>query len=402
MVEQGAPQDRLRRIEVVTDSALARLDTESLLAELLNRVRELLAVDTATVLLADAAERNLIATAAVGLEEEVRQGVRIPIGRGFAGRVAAGRQPVIVDRVDDTSVINPLLLDRGLRSLLGVPLVADGRLLGVLHVGAVTERRFTDDDIHLLQLVADRIALIAYNQVSLVDRAAASALQHSLLPAALPVVRGLEFAARYVPGALTGVGGDWYDVFPLPGDRVGIVMGDVVGHGLAAAVVMGRLRSALRAYTLDVEGPGEVLSKLDRKATHFEYGTMATVSYAVVDPTRENLTIASAGHLPPMIAESDGTVSLACLKVGPPIGFSDATGYRDTTLELHADSLLCFYTDGLVERRDSTIDAGLDRLRAALTVGPADMVCARVMALLVGVEAVRDDIAVLTMHRTPC
>lgn len=401
MIERGAPEDRLRRIEIVTDSALAYLDTESLLAELLGRVRELLAVDTATVLLVDTSERQLVATAAVGIEEEVRQGVRVPVGRGFAGRVAAERRPIVINHVDDATVLNPLLWDRGLRSLLGVPLLTEGRLLGVLHVGATSPRSFTDDDIHLLQMVADRIALVAHNQVSAVDRAATTALQRSLLPGVLPAVKGLEFAARYVPGADTGVGGDWYDVFPLPGDRVGIVMGDVVGHGLPAAVVMGRLRSALRAYALDVEDPAQVLRKLDRKAHHFEYGALATVSYAVVSPDREHVTIASAGHLPPMIAEPDRAVLLTSPTVGPPIGFSgeDDGGYTSSVLDLRPDTLLCFYTDGLVERRDSDIDTGLSRLRAALSAGPADTVCATVMSVMIGVEAARDDIAVLTVRR---
>lgn len=403
MVEPTVTNDRLRRIEIVTDSALANLDPETLLAELLGRIRELLSVDTATVLLVDSSEQLLVATASVGIEEEVRQGVRIPVGRGFAGRVAAERRPVVISHVDDTSVVNPLLWDRGLRSLLGVPLLTQGKLLGVLHVGATTPRRFTDDDIHLLQMVADRIALVAHNQVSVVEQAAAAALQRSLLPSVLPAVKGLEFAARYVPGADTGVGGDWYDVFPLPGDRVGIVMGDVVGHGLPAAVVMGRLRSALRAYALDVEDPAEVLRKLDRKASHFEYGAMATVSYAVVSPERDFMTIASAGHLPPMIASPDGSVVLARFRVGPPIGFSggEDAGYCGTVLPLAEDSLLCFYTDGLIERRDSTIDAGLEKLWGAVVMGSAEAVCARIMSALVGAETARDDIAILTVRRTP-
>jgi putative methionine-R-sulfoxide reductase with GAF domain len=399
--EPGAAEDRLRRIEAVTDSALAQLDTEALLRELLVRVRELLSVDTATVLLIDSSTRYLIAAAAVGIEEEVRQGVRVPMGRGFAGRVAVERRPVMITSVDDTTVVNPLLWERGLHTLLGVPLVTEGTLVGVLHVGAVTERRFSDDDIHLLQMVADRIALAAHTQVGVVERAAATALQRSLLPSVLPDIPGLRFAARYVPGTDTGVGGDWYDVFRLPGDRVGIVMGDVVGNGLAAAVVMGRLRSALRAYALDVEDPGEVLTKLDRKAQHFEYGTMATVSYAVVDPSLDRISVALAGHLPPMVATPDGAVVFAEPTVGPPIGFLHNRCYRSTVLELPPGALFCFYTDGLVERRGSTIDDGLLKLRQTVSAANPEAVCARVMAVLVGTDMARDDIAVLMMRRDP-
>jgi serine phosphatase RsbU (regulator of sigma subunit) len=307
----------------------------------------------------------------------------------------------MITQVDDTTVVNPLLWDRGLRTLLGVPLVTTGVLVGVLHVGSVTARRFADDDVHLLQMVADRIALAAHTQVGVVERAAAAALQRSLLPATLPDVPGLSFAARYVPGTDTGVGGDWYDVFRLPGDRVGIVMGDVVGNGLAAAVVMGRLRSALRAYALDVEDPGEVLRKLDRKAQHFEYGTMATVSYAVVERDREHVSIALAGHPPPMVAAPNGAVGLTEPLLGPPIGFLRGGSYQSTVLDLRPGALLCFYTDGLVERRGSTIDAGLLTLRETVTAGPPEAVCAKVMAVLVGTEIVRDDIALLAMRRDP-
>ncbi|HEX3790361.1 MAG TPA: GAF domain-containing SpoIIE family protein phosphatase [Pseudonocardiaceae bacterium] len=402
MAEHDGAADRLRRIEAVTDAALAHLNTEQLLTELLGRVRELLRADTATVLLLDPSGRQLVATAAVGIEEEVSQGVRIPVGRGFAGRVAVERAPVMVDQVDNTTVANPLLWERGLRVLLGVPLLAGGTLIGVLHVGTVAARPFTDDDIHLLQLVADRIALAAHTEVSVAERAAAAALQRSLLPTVLPELPGLEFAARYVPGTDTGVGGDWYDVFSLPGGRVGIVMGDVVGHGLPAAVIMGRLRSALRAYALDAVDPAEVLNKLHRKATYFEHNAIATVSYAVVDERRTQVTLALAGHLPPILARTDASSGLITSSVGPPIGFRTAPQHHTSVVVgLPPGGLLCFYTDGLVERRDSSIDVGLERLRLAVTAADPETVCARVMAALVGNLAARDDIAVLAMRRDP-
>lgn len=398
VVDQGNVADRLRRIEAVTDSALAHLSTEQMLNELLTRVREALRADTATVLLLDPTGHQLTAVAAVGIEEEVRQGVRVPLGRGFAGTIAATHRPMIVDHVDPTSVVNPLLWERGLRVLLGVPLVAAGRLIGVLHIGALTGQRFTEHDISLLQMVADRIALAVHTQVSAEDRAASAALQRSLLPAVLPALPGCEFAARYVPGE-SDVGGDWYDVFPLPGDRIGIVMGDVVGHGLAAAVVMGRLRSALRAYALDEPDPAHVLAKLDRKARHFEVGVMATVSYAVVSPDRAQVTVSLAGHLPPVRVEPGGAGELMTLPVAPPIGFPHEGPYPSGKLDLPTGAVLCFFTDGLVERRDSTIDDGLARLCAAVTAEEPEAVCSRVMAELVGMEKARDDIALLAVRR---
>jgi sigma-B regulation protein RsbU (phosphoserine phosphatase) len=149
---------QLRRIESVTDAALAHLNVEDLLVELLDRVRELLEVDTAAVLLLDSSGQQLVATVARGIEAEVRQGIRIPLGKGFAGRIAAEKQPVIIEQVDHTNVLNPVLLEHGICSLLGVPLLSSGTVLGVLHVGTLVPRGFTDDDVSLLQIVADRVA----------------------------------------------------------------------------------------------------------------------------------------------------------------------------------------------------------------------------------------------------
>jgi phosphoserine phosphatase RsbU/P len=191
---------RLRDIQSITDTALSRLDDRDLLAELLDRIREILQADTAAVLLLDFSSGQLIATAAAGLEEEVRQGVRIPVGRGFAGRIAAEHRPVILDHVDHTTVLNPILWAKGIQSLMGVPMVAGGRVIGVLHVGSLTPRQFTDYDIELLQLAADRAAAAVQSMTARADRVAAAALQRSLVPAALPVVAGAEMAARYVPG----------------------------------------------------------------------------------------------------------------------------------------------------------------------------------------------------------
>lgn len=389
---------RLREVESLTDATLAHLSVEALLAELLDRVRDLLRVDTAAVLLLDPSSRYLVATAARGLEEEVRQGTRIPMGQGFAGRIAAGRQPVVIDDVDHADVLNPLLRLKGIRSLLGVPLLVGGSVLGVLHVGSLSVRHFLDEDVVLLQMVADRAALATQASLSRVDRAAAAALQRSLVPARLPTVAGYEFAARYVAGQ-GSVGGDWYDVFVLPSASVGLAVGDVAGAGLSAAVVMGRLRSALRAYALDHEDPGDVLSNLDRMVQHFEPGTMTTVLYAVLEPESQLLHLSVAGHPLPVLALPHCPAALLDLPIDVPIGVRTQRRRRTSTVDLPPGALLCCYTDGLVERRNSTLDAGTDLLRASVTADPPEMVCARVMNNLVGAATPDDDIALLTMRR---
>ena len=396
-------EDKLRGIRSVTDAALSYLGADDFLTELLGRVREILDADTVAVLLLDSSGRQLIATAASGLEEEVRQGVQIPVGRGFAGRIAAERRPVILDHVDQTNVLNPILLEKGIQSLVGVPLLVHGAVIGVLHVGTVHNRVFTADDATLLQLAADRAALAVQSLRSREDRAATAALQRSLLPSALPIVRGVEIAARYVPGD-GRVGGDWYDVFPLPWGELGVVVGDVAGSGLGSAVVMGRMRSALRAYALESPDTAVVLRKLDQKMQYFEGDVMATVSYAVLDPGSGQLRISSAGHFPPVVAAPGRRGALAEIAVDAPIGVADAPRRRVTTLALAPGAVLCFFTDGLVERRNKALDDGITLLCQTVSPGPPENVCLSVMRALVGSEHPGDDIALLVLrwqHEAP-
>ena len=399
MTAQAGPvavEDRLRAIQSITDAALARLDDREFLAELLGRTREILQADTAVALLLDSSGQ-LIATAAAGLEEEVRQGVRIPVGRGFAGRIAAERRPVVLDRVDHTTVLNSILWTKGIKSMMGVPMVAGGRVIGVLHVGSLMPRQFTGDDVELLQLAADRAAAAVQSMSAQSDRAAAEALQRSLVPSALPAVAGTEMAARYVPGAGAG-GGDWYDVFTLPSGQLGVVMGDVAGSGLAAAVIMGRMRSALRAYALETLDPAEVIGRLDRKMQHFEPDAIATVSYAVIEPALDQMHVCLAGHFPPVMARPGQPAELTRVAEGLLIGVAPGTQREVTTVPIPAGALLCFFTDGLIERPGHLIDDGLDRLCRAVAAEPPEAACAAVMGALVGSESARDDVALLMIR----
>jgi signal transduction histidine kinase len=156
---ERAARQRLENVQAVTDIALAHLELGDLLSVLLPRIREILHADTCAVLLLDEERQELVARAAVGLEEEVERGVRIPLGRGFAGRVAAQRRPVILDDVDRADVFNPILREKGLKSMLGVPLLAEAKVVGIIHVGTLVPRLFTSDDVELLQYVAERVAI---------------------------------------------------------------------------------------------------------------------------------------------------------------------------------------------------------------------------------------------------
>jgi serine phosphatase RsbU (regulator of sigma subunit) len=393
------PRERLRRIEAVTDTALGHLGVEELLVELLDRVRELLDVDTAAVLLLDPSGQYLVATAARGIEEEVRQGVRIPIGMGFAGRIAARKQPVVLERVDHSNVLNPILREKGIRSLLGVPLLSAGEAIGVMHVGSLSSRIFTEEEAELLQLAGDRVALATQARQIQVSRAAAATLQRSLLPAKLPVVPGLEFATRYAPGGGGEVGGDWYDVFDLPSGHIYVVVGDVVGRGMSAAVAMGRLRTALRAYALQTKDPADLLAQLDAHVRHFEPGVMATVLCAVVSPSHDYLLASCAGHPPPVTTSPDAPAQVVDLPPDLPLGVDPTHPRRVTPITLAQGHGLFMYTDGLIERRGLSPDVGIRRLCAALCPGPADAVCGKVMFELLGADPADDDVAVLMLSR---
>ncbi|MGN9779257.1 PP2C family protein-serine/threonine phosphatase [Micromonospora sp. H33] len=398
-VEVLGDEQRLRRIEAVTDATLSRLDVADLFDELLDRVRDLLGVDTAAILLLDVRAQQLIATAARGLEEEVRQGFRVSVGRGFAGQVALTKRPVIVENVTSEKVVNPVLLQTGIRSLLGVPIMAGGELVGVLHVGTLTPRRFTADDVRLLELVADRVSLASRARANTLDQAAALALQRSLIPTELPDVPGLEMTGRYVPGHASGVGGDWYDVFTLPSGWLGVVVGDVSGHGLQSAVVMGRVRSALRAYALICDDPAEALTLLDRKVVHFEAGSLTTALYAMISPDNGTLHLSLAGHPCPVLAVPDRPNIVLPARVDPPLGTGRRRPQRHTTtFGFPPGAVLLSYTDGLIERRGELFDIGLARLTAAVPLAPVDTVAATVMATL-DAEHPADDIALLALRR---
>jgi putative methionine-R-sulfoxide reductase with GAF domain len=397
--DADAAGERLANLQALTDSTLTALDVEELLDELLVRVREILDADTAAVLMLDRDADELVARAARGIEEEVRQGVRIPVGTGFAGRIAATRNAVRLDHVDATTVSNPILWEKGIKVMLGVPLLSGDRVLGVLHVGRLAQRPFAEDDIELLQVVAERVAGAIQTRELAIERAATGLLERSLLPQRLPPCPGLTFSTRYVAAERNAVGGDWYDLFVLPSGQLWIVVGDVAGHGLQSAVVMGRIRSALRAYTLIDEPPERVLDLVDRKVSHFEIGTIATVACAVSDPPYDTVTLAVAGHPPPVLAAPGIPTCFVPIANSPPVGTDIRFNRRSSTFGLPPGATLVFYTDGLIERRGESLDIGLERLRAATSPGPPDRIAAQIMRGAIGSTTPTDDIALVVVRR---
>jgi phosphoserine phosphatase RsbU/P len=399
-----ASDDRLRRIEAVTDAALSQLEVGDLLDALIARMREVMDVETAALLLLDVHAGQLVVTAAEGLEDDVRKGFRTGIGQGFVGRIAADGRPLLLadaaeaPETDDADLVGPALRANGLRSLLGVPVRVRGQVAGVVLVGSRRPHAFAPDDVQLLELVADRVGMATQARTTAIDRAAAVALQRGLLPTRLPRVPGVELAARYVPGEDAGVGGDWYDVFALPSGWLGVVVGDVSGHGLASAVVMGRLRSALRAYALICADPADALTHLDQKIRHFEAGSLATVLYAMIPPDRSTVHLSLAGHPPPVLAAPGVEPILVDAVTDVPLGmYLPVYERRTTVFDLVPGAVLVCCTDGLIERRGELIDVGLERLRTAVQPIRAEDVCAALMAA-VGFQP-NDDIAVLALRR---
>lgn len=378
------------------------------LAAMLERVREGMGSDTVTLLLVDRTRTVLQPAATVGLDRTLRGARQVPIGRGFAGRVAQSRQPVVLQDVSRSNVINPVLFDHGVRALLGVPVIAGSELLGVLHVGFQREHDFSDDETRRLTEFARELAAFLHERISRAEQTAALTLQRSLLPVALEAPPGIAMAARYVP-ATGDLGGDWYDAFPLPMEppRIAIVMGDVAGHGLEAATIMGRLRSALRAYALFNDDPAEVLRRLDREVCHFEPEAMATVLLGVADEPYETWRFSSAGHFPPLVGSDDERAHLAEMEIDRLIGADPDATRHSTTIQVLPGGYLCVFTDGLVERRpsdddgdDDLVAANIARVAEALVnFGDAEMGCIRVLTEVVGDADPEDDIAVLIAQR---
>ncbi len=251
-----------------------------------------------------------------------------------------------------------------------LPMRVDGRLLGVVAVtGLHAERPQRVGSEALLRSACDRAALMLERaRLFERERRIAATLQRDLLPETLPDVPGVSASASFTSGGDgVRVGGDWYDALALPGGRLGLVVGDVAGHGVEAAARMAELRAVARAYMLEGHAPAEVLRQMN--AYHLSMGSdsMVTIVCAIVEPDRDRARFAAAGHMPPMLVPPtpDAPVELLTSR-GPPLGVLEVGVYEEREIAFPAGALLALYTDGLVERRGEVLDVGLERLRTAL------------------------------------
>ena len=293
-----------------------------------------------------------------------------------------------------------------LHSLLGtssicVPLTARGSTLGVVTLSR--DEPYEEADLeHVLDL-ARRAALALDNATRYAfERDLAVTLQRSLLPRELALRAGLTAAARYLPGARgTQVGGDWYDLLEVDGSLV-LVVGDVVGRGVSAAALMGQLRATVRAYAIEGHGPADILTRLDKVVLSLTGLHFTTCVVGVLDPVERTLCLASAGHLPPMLVDPDGVVTVVELDPGLPLGVGGAT-FVEQTVQLEPGSLILLYTDGLVETRESSLGEGLDQLMAALgePIRSAEHACDLALGAVAGAGDEDDDTAVLALLLDP-
>ncbi|WP_369390741.1 SpoIIE family protein phosphatase [Streptomyces sp. CG1] len=330
------------------------------------------------------------------------------IGFGTGEPVLEADLPALTGWQEEDPVNARRIIAHGIHSMMVIPLRARGILMGVASFWR-SERPepFEEEDVAVAEELVARAALAIDNARRYTrEHTTAVTLQRSLLPRGVPEQTALDVAYRYLP-AQAGVGGDWFDVIPLPGARVALVVGDVVGHGLHAAATMGRLRTAVDNFSALDLPPDELLVRLDELVSRIDSDeasgetgagvTGATCLYAVYDPVAGRVAVARAGHPGPAVVLPDGTVSFPDVPVAPPLGLGGSLPVEAAHLVLPEGSRLVLYTDGLVEDRDRDIDTGLEQLRAALTAAgnrTPEETCADVLGALLP-ERPNDDIALL-------
>jgi PAS domain S-box-containing protein len=338
---------------------------------------------------------------------------RVPVGGDGAVRVAfrTGKSQLVHDvpaRLDEWRDVDPRLADVATRlsidSKIAIPLVQDGDVLGVLWLGRVLGRhQFSDADVVVAEELGRRLATgLTHAEAIAREHTVAEMLQRSVLPEVLPSIPGLDLAVVYLPATEgVDVGGDWYDAFPLGEERLGIVLGDVVGHNLATATAMNQVRNALRAYAVDTPDPAVVLERTNAVLTRLMPESMATVFYGVLDLRTGELAYANAGHPPPLLVAPEGPRYLT-EGSGLMLGVADQAACTTGVESLREGSALLLYSDGLVEDRRRSLDEGLDTLAYVFTdrrLDSAEEMCTAAQAALLEGPSQADDICLLALRR---
>lgn len=386
---RGHAEDAQRAAERVAGRA-------SLLVEMGVALDGAATVEQAAQVLADQVIGAAVEVAVVEIEgRHGHPAVVAAAHRDPAGRQALRSTGVVVDR-----------LRAGGTSVVTVPLTARGERVGVLLMGRDAGAPPMDDaDREFAAELGTRAGLALANiRLRSQEHAVAHELQRSLLPRRLPAPAGLLIGARYLPAqAEFMVGGDWYDVVELPGGRLGLFVGDVAGHGVAAAANMGQLRSALAGLALTSDEPAVLLDRIQQFSERLGTSMFATLAVASLDPGDGRFSYACAGHPPPLLVRPGGPATFLWAGRSTPIGFRAGGSRGQATARLAVGETLVLYTDGLVESRNEYISLGFERLAdcaARLADRPVAELCLKLTELMTGERPSRDDIAVLAVRRS--
>jgi serine phosphatase RsbU (regulator of sigma subunit) len=311
-------------------------------------------------------------------------------------RLASWRhaEPAVADIIERVRAENAIV----------APLLVNRRPVGVAVLGRGEGRRcFTEKDVAVIEAFSRRLAVgLAHVETFTREHTAAEILQDALLPHALPEAAGLDLAVRYLP-ATDGlhVGGDWYDAFPMGYRRVGLVIGDVAGHSIESAAIMGQIRTLLRAHALGYESPADVLGQTNASMSQLLPEATATVFHGVLDVQTGDLVYANAGHPPAVLATGDGHAEYLESPAGIMLGACADTTYAAGDRHLPPGASLLLYTDGLIEDRRRDITDGLSALADAMRLSPAhtaERTCECVQKALLGSGTRADDICILALH----
>jgi len=369
-------EDRIRKLQAVSDAANAASGLDELVERVLPVVRDAVLADGTSFLMLSDDGRELRLKGSVGVEEEESEGTVIPLGAGASGRIAATGRALVIGELTREDVISPALRQR--RSYVGVPVRVGGRVVGVLHASSRVSGAFEDDDADFLQSIADSLA-VTIDRTRLFDQRdrMATALERALLPMSLPHVPGYEIATMYRPSRFGDeVGGDFYDVFG-DGDVWYLAIGDVCGKGPEAAAIMGMTRIALRSLARedDARPLPEVLDLLNSFLLESELmgDRFCTVCVARLELTDGGGTVTTClgGHPPPLLVRADGSLHT----VGTPgslLGLFPDISFHEARAELRRGDALSLFTDGLTELSVERPDEGESMLRSALVAAAAE------------------------------
>jgi phosphoserine phosphatase RsbU/P len=402
--ELGRLSRQIEAMSAITTTAMSTLDLQRMLDAVLAEIVATLDASAASVLLLTG--DKLVASASVGLEEEVATRFSLGVGEGFGGMVAAERRPLYSPQVtEDIRIRSPYLAQHGMRTLMGVPLTRGDELVGVLRVGWAAEHEYDEHEVELVQLAADRFALAIVNaRLYSAQAEIADTLQSAMLmmPDEVP---GVEFAHLYRSSTLgVRVGGDFFDIFELPGRRVCIVIGDVSGHGLHTAAFAAVARNTVKAYALEYDSPARIMNRAnDVVYNETASDVFVTAFVGILDTETDRLVYANAGHPSPFACGQDG----CRLRFAEPqtlLGAFGGTTYADSETRLAEDETMLLYTDGALEARgESGGFFGDDRLHEALSrvVGePVDAIPEAILGELLSFTGGRldDDLALVAVR----